>query len=131
MDSHAAEALLDLAKDASAGMRGADGKQSLVQLEERSGDLLSATEWFLDSGRTDEALRLANALYRFWITKQQFDVGAVWFHRVLAAPGGDETLRGQALLHAGFMPFWLGDDQRAAELFGQSWRLAAGLAIPR
>ena len=33
----------------------------------------AAMAWFVDAGRTDEALRLANALYRFWITKQRFD----------------------------------------------------------
>ena len=86
------------------------------QLEARSDDLLAALGWFVDAGRTDEALRLANALYRFWITKQRFEEGAVWFDRVLGSPGGDDRLRGKASLYAGFMPFWLGDDGRAAEL---------------
>ena len=83
-------------------------------------DLLAALAWFIDAGRTDEALRLANALYRFWITKQRFAEGAVWFDRVLASPGGDALLRCKATLNAGFMPFWMGDDERAAELFGQA-----------
>ena len=65
-------------------------------------------DWFVDERRTDEALRLANALYRFWITKQRFDEGAAWFDRVLGSPGGDEGLRGRACLNAGFMPFWTG-----------------------
>jgi hypothetical protein len=56
-------------------------------------------------------------LYRFWITRQRFAVGAVWFDRVLASPGGDERLRGRAFLNAGFMPFWMGDDVRASRLF--------------
>jgi non-specific serine/threonine protein kinase len=130
MDSNAAEALLDIAESASAGIGGPDGKQSLDGLEERSGDLLSAAEWFLGSGRTDEALRLVDALYRFWITKQRFDEGAVWFDRALAAPGGDERLRGRALLHAGFMPFWMGDDERAAELFDRSLETGRRLEDP-
>ena len=53
--------------------------------------------WFLEAGRTDEAFRVANALYRFWITKQRFAEGAVVFERVLAAPGGDDLLRGKQL----------------------------------
>jgi tetratricopeptide (TPR) repeat protein len=118
MDLRSAEALLDLAEEASAGIRGANAKGSIEQLEERSDDLLAAMTWFVEEGRTDEGLRLANALYRFWITKQRFEDGAVWFDRVLASPGGDERLRGTALLNAGFMPFWMGDDEQAAELFG-------------
>ena len=128
MDPTAAAALLELAERASAGARGPLAKDSLEQLEERSDDLLAAIAWFVDAGRTDEALRLANALYRFWITKQRFDEGAVWFDRALASPGGDERLRGQACLNAGFMPFWSGDDERAAALFGQA--LEIGRRLP-
>ena len=43
-------------------------------------------------------LRLANALYAFWITKQRFDEGSVWFDRILGSPGGDEARRGTALI---------------------------------
>jgi tetratricopeptide (TPR) repeat protein len=98
--------------------------EALGQLEERLLELQAAMDWFVDAGRTDEALRLANALYRFWITKQRFDEGAAWFNRVLGSPGGDEGLRGRACLNAGFMPFWTGDDAAAAELFGRA--LATG-----
>jgi non-specific serine/threonine protein kinase len=120
MNSLAAESLLDLAEQASAGASGPNAKSSLEQLDERSGDLLAAIAWFVDEGRTDEALRLANALYRFWITKQRFEEGAVWFDRVLGSPGGDELLRGRAFLNGGMMAFWLGDDERASERFGQA-----------
>ena len=106
---------------------GADAKASLEQLDARYDDLLAALAWFIDAGRTDEALRLANALYRFWITKQRFAEGAVWFDRVLALPGGDALLRCRATLNAGFMPFWMGDDERAAELFGQALEMGRSL----
>ena len=130
MDSGGAESLLILAERASARITGPNGKGSLEQLEQRSGDLLAAMDWFVDAGRADEALRLANALYRFWITKQRFDEGAASFNRVLASPGGDPGLRGRASLNAGFMPFWLGDDERAAELFSQSLEIGRRLGDP-
>jgi tetratricopeptide (TPR) repeat protein len=130
MDSGGAESLLILAERAGAEITGPNGKGSLEQLEQRSGDLLAAIDWFVDAGRTDEALRLANALYRFWITKQRFDEGAACFDRVLASPGGDERLRGKASLNAGFMPFWLGDDKHAAELFGRSLEIGRQLGDP-
>ena len=119
MESLDAVALLELAEQAAAGATGPNAKGSLEQLEERTGDLQAAMVWFIDAGRTDDALRLANALYRFWITKQRFDEGAIWFDRVLGSPGGDEHLRCKAIISAGFMPFWMGDDERASALFGE------------
>src|SRR6187397_3053339 len=117
MDARTAESLLEVAVEASAGATGPNAKVSLDTLEERADDLLAAIAWFIDAGRTDDALRLANALYRFWITKQRFAEGALWFDRVLASPGGEDLLRGTALLSAGMMPFWMGHDERASELF--------------
>ena len=111
-------------------MRGAEAKAALQQLDDEHGDLLAAMEWFIDQERTDEALRLAIALYRFWITKQRFDEGALWFDRVLESPGGDPLLRGQASIHAGFMPFWLGQDDRAAVLFERGLEIGRELGDP-
>ncbi len=120
MDGSTAESLLAFAEEVSPGIIGPVARTSLERLEARSGDLLTAIGWFVEAGRTDEALRLANALYRFWITTQRFQEGAVCFDRVLGAPGGDELLHGRAFLNAGFMPFWMGDDARASELFGEA-----------
>lgn len=124
MDTRQAHSLLDVAEEASAGATGPDAKASLERLDQHLTDLQAAMEWFVDHGRTDEALRLANALYRFWITKQRFDEGAAWFDRVLA------TRCGEASLSAGFMPFWLGDDERAAALFGRALEIGRELADP-
>ena len=110
MDLRTAETTLEFAEEASAAATGPDAKDALERLETRLDDLLAAMDWFLDAGRIDEAFRVANALYRFWITKQRFAEGAVAFERVLAAPGGDDLLRGKAALYAGMMPFWMGDD---------------------
>ena len=71
--------------------------------------------WFIDADRPDDGRRIANAMYRFWITQQRFDEGALWFGRVFAEDGGDEHLRAKAMVNAGFMPFWTGDDAQAAE----------------
>jgi tetratricopeptide (TPR) repeat protein len=127
VDARTAESMLELAEQLSAGATGPTAKASLEQLEARLDDVLAAITWFVDAGRTDEALRLANALYRFWITKQRFAEGAAWFDRVLAAPDGDELLRGKASLYAGFMPFWMGDDERAADLFGEALEIGRRL----
>jgi tetratricopeptide (TPR) repeat protein len=127
MDATTAESLLARAEEASPRLRGPDAKVALEVLETGHDDLLAAIRWFTDGGRTDEAMRLANALYRFWITQQRFDEGAEWFDIVLSASGGDPRLRGAASINAAFMPFWLGQDDRAAELFGRGLEIGRQL----
>jgi tetratricopeptide (TPR) repeat protein len=109
-------------------LTGSTARASLDGLLERHADVLAAVAWFIDAGRPDDSLRIANAMYRFWITQQRFDEGALWFDRVLAHGDGDALLRGRALLNAGFMPFWTGDDARASELFGQALETGRRLA---
>ncbi|HEX5147841.1 MAG TPA: hypothetical protein VFW02_02085, partial [Candidatus Limnocylindrales bacterium] len=128
MDAGDAGSMLEIAERVSAGITGPDGKAALGQLEEQLPELGAAMAWFVDAGRTNEALRLANALYRFWMTKQRFEEGAAWFDRALGSPGGDDGLRGKACLYGGFMPFWMGDDAAAADLFGRSLEIARRLA---
>jgi tetratricopeptide (TPR) repeat protein len=127
MDALQADSLLGLAEQAAAALTGPDAKETVELLERRSDALVAAIDWFVGADRTDDALRLANAMYRYWITRQRFDEGAHWFDWALGGPDGDERLRGRALLNAGFMPFWLGDDERAAELFGQALETAQRL----
>jgi tetratricopeptide (TPR) repeat protein len=125
MEAIRAQAILDLAEDLSPRLREADARAALDELERNHDDLVAAMAWFVDQRQIDEALRLANALYRYWITQQKFAEGADWFDRVLAAPGGDMRRRGSAHNYAGFMPFWMGEDDRAADHFNR------GLAIGR
>jgi tetratricopeptide (TPR) repeat protein len=118
MDSSTATRLLELVEGLSPTITGPTAKESLERLEARSGDFQAALDWFVEAGRPDEALRLANALYRFWITTRRFEDGDRGFESVLRSGAGDVRLRGRASLNAGFMPFWQGDDERAATLFG-------------
>ena len=127
MDAASASALLALADQLSPGLTGHDAGESLERLDTRSDELLAAIAWFVDEGRVDEALRLTNALYRLWIVKRRFEEGDRAFARVLEPGTGDDRLRARAYLSAGFMPFWMGDDDRAGSLFGQSLELARQL----
>ena len=120
MDLRSAESLLAFAEEAGAEASGPNAREALEGLEQRTDDLLAAIGWLLDAGRTGDALRLTNALYRLWITRQRFEEGAAWYERVLASPGGDAPARGRAQLYAGMMSFWVGDDVRATERFEQA-----------
>jgi predicted ATPase len=96
MDASTAETLLAFAEEVSPGITRPAARTSLERLEARSEDLLAAIGCFVDADRTDEALRLANSLYRYWITTQRFQEGAVWFDRVLGSPDGRDVRCHQA-----------------------------------
>jgi tetratricopeptide (TPR) repeat protein len=127
LDSAKAVSLLNLAEKASPQLTGPTAKGALERLEEHSDDLLLAIGWFVDEGRADEALRLTNALYRLWITQRRFEEGDRWFARVLESGDGDELLRGRASYYAGFMPFWMGDDDAARSRFSQALEIGSRL----
>jgi len=122
-----ATAMLALAEEVAPMLTGPNAGESLEALDGRSDEMVRAIAWFLEEGRSDEALRLANALYRLWIMKRQFTDGDRWFGRVLESGAGDDRLRARAFIHAGFMPFWMGDDERAGSLFGQGLEISRQL----
>jgi len=89
VDAQAAETVLKFAEPTGPELKGPGAKAAFGRLEEKYGDLLGAAiQWFIGECRTDEGLRLANALYSFWITKQRFDEGSVWFDRIAKARAG-------------------------------------------
>ena len=127
MDSASAVSLLDLAEELAPGMTGPSAAESIEEVDARSDEMVAALAWFVDAGRPDEALRLANALYRLWIVKRRFEEGDRVFASVLDTGAGDDRLRARAYLNAGFMRFWMGNDERAGSLFGRSLELARQL----
>jgi tetratricopeptide (TPR) repeat protein len=127
MDSATATSLLELAEQISPSLSGPTAGEFLERLDAGSGEMLAAIAWFLDAGRTDEALRLANALYRFWIMKRRFEDGDRWFDRVLESGAGEERLRARAFISGGFMPFWIGHDDRARSRFSQGLEISRRL----
>ena len=127
INSVTAISLLATIEELAPTLTGPDARQSLERLDVELAEILAALTWFIDQKRFDEALRLANGLYRFWLTQRRFEEGAQWFGKVLESGEGDETLRGRTYLYAGFMPFWMGDDERATVLFTQSLEIARSI----
>jgi tetratricopeptide (TPR) repeat protein len=117
--------LLPRLEELSARLRGPDGATALAELEATYPAMVELFQLSVDEAQANVALRLTNAMYRYWINQKQFEEGGRWFDQALALPGGDDRLRGEASVLAGFMPFWQGNDDRAAALFHD------GLAIGR
>ena len=91
MDASSAESILAYVEATAPGITGPDARVALDGLLERHADVLAAMTWFIEADRPDDALRIANAMYRFWITQQRFDEGALWFGRVLARTAATST----------------------------------------
>jgi tetratricopeptide (TPR) repeat protein len=123
MDAQIAESLLSFVEGVGPEMRGPQAKAVFGQLEQRYGELLSAIQWFIVRGRTDESLRLASTLVPFWMATKRLDEGLACFDRALALPGGGDAVRGRALFDAGYLAFWQGDDAQSTLLQNQAVEL--------
>jgi tetratricopeptide (TPR) repeat protein len=113
-------ALLTLAEEAGAELKGLEAKTYLERLEPEEASFHSAVEWFVDQGRGNQAIRLAASLPDFWSAIGRVDAGRALLERALAAPAPNEALRGRALFEAGLLAFWQGNDARARSLHEES-----------
>jgi predicted ATPase len=114
------------ARERQSGMREL-GADSLIRFERELPSLRAALAGLVEDGRSEEALRLGAALWRFWLNRTQYHDAAAWLE--LAAVD-DPTLpldvRAAALGAAGGIAFYVHDDVDRAETF---WR--EGLELRR
>lgn len=127
MDEKAARSLLDLATELTPRLRGLDRESTFNQLGERYEELLEALRWFLAEGLADEAIGLARSLAPYWQATRRLEEGTGWFERALGLSGGDDEVRGRALVEAGLLWFWRGDDESADALFERALELGREL----
>jgi len=100
---------LSLAEEAESNLRGAKHQQWIQTLEVEHGNLLQALRWNLDSDHIEHGMRLAGALYRFWLDKGRLREGTSWFQAFLSADQEiPEQIRAKALLGAGSLAGNLG-----------------------
>jgi len=90
-------------------------------------DIQAALQWHLDRGETSAGCQLANALVTVWLGTNRIPDGDAWFSRLLAPPGEADATRALALHQQGYLVFWGGEHDRAAERFRESLDLAASL----
>ncbi len=80
-----------LAAEAGAALTGPDAAEALEQLDLEHANLRSALEWLLTDRESDEALRLAAGLWRFWWIRGHLHEGRAWLRRALASYDGAPT----------------------------------------
>lgn len=116
MDARAAELLLNFAEGAVPRLRGLDSGAALDQLGRQYGELQAALRWFIDQARATEAFRLTRSLVPFWMATKRLEEGTGWLDSVLKLTGGQDAHRGRAMVDAGYLAFWKGDDERSSSL---------------
>ncbi|HEY4865537.1 MAG TPA: tetratricopeptide repeat protein [Candidatus Dormibacteraeota bacterium] len=111
---------LGLVDSAYSGLRRRSSESWLNRMESERDSLAAAVGWFITSGRSEEALRMAAWLWRFWFLHGYVDECRRWLGEVLSmAPVPDTPDAAEALLGAGFAAHYQAD-YRAAESFFMS-----------
>ena len=109
-DRHAA-AFAALAEASEGRLFGEERKALLDRLELDHDNFRTALDWCIAHGRTEQALALAAALWRFWQMRGHLREGRARLEAALALPGGEQfpEARKKALEAAGGIAYWQAD----------------------
>jgi tetratricopeptide (TPR) repeat protein len=112
---------LGLAERAEPRLIGGEQAAWLDRLEVEHPNLQAALRYCVESGRTEAALQLVGALWRFWAVRGYYQEGRGWLEAALkgssdASPG----FRAKALNAAGYLALSRGDHQTARSLLEES-----------
>jgi predicted ATPase/DNA-binding CsgD family transcriptional regulator len=77
---------------------------ALDELDREVDNLRGALDWRIQQGRSDDAMRMATALFLFWLRNRAHE-GATRLTEALALPGGEPVSRALALVSLGYLLF--------------------------
>jgi predicted ATPase/class 3 adenylate cyclase len=107
-------------------LTGADRAIWLDRLDREHENVRTALDWCARS-RSPEGLRLAGAMWRFWLARGHWTEGRRWLSQMLETFRDEETApRAKAFLGAGALAFNQRDHDAAIDLLNQSSSLSGG-----
>jgi len=109
-----ADAYLGVAETAATHLLGTERKRWLDLLTADHENLRAALTHLAMPSRTDDALRLVSAMWRFWQIKGHTYEARQRIDMVVALPGGSPRFRAKALEASGGIAWWQGDLPRAS-----------------
>jgi non-specific serine/threonine protein kinase len=120
---------LALAEQAEPQLTGANPKRWLDQLEQEHDNLRAVFERALHNGQSDEGLRLAGAIWRFWSLRSHFREGSERLETLLQATqtAGPTALRAKVLSGAATLEQNQGDYEEARLLNEEALRIRRAL----
>lgn len=96
-----------------------------VPLEPEWGNLSAALAWSIAAHDPGLGMRLASALFGFWMLRGQIREGIDWLERLLVAGVGEPpVVRGRAAMALGYLTWCAGDWTRAEVLAAEALALA-------
>jgi predicted ATPase/class 3 adenylate cyclase/predicted negative regulator of RcsB-dependent stress response len=124
---------LQVAEEAEPLLRSVEQQAWLDRLETEHDNLRSALTWSASAdGNAEGGLRLAGALWWFWLARAHFFEGRGWLSAMLAgAADGHTVARGKALYGAGELAFQQGDYPAARASYTESLALRRQLGDRR
>jgi predicted ATPase/class 3 adenylate cyclase len=126
-ERHAAYCLA-LAEEARLKIDSATSIAWMERLEQEHDNLRAALAWALEPGKGETALRLAAALFLFWLRRSYWSEGRRWLeHALVQNSGASAAVRAQALSGAGVLASFQSDYARAVALSEESLALFRGL----
>ena len=113
---------------AEADLKGPSPDAWFARLDADSAGLEEALAWSLEHD-PEQGLRLAGAVWPYWLARGRLDSGRAWLAKVLAATEwGDRTAaRAKALYGAGTLAFIQGDREPSLRLHTESLAIAREL----
>ncbi len=123
---------LRLAEEAEPELRGLEQPTWLRRLETEYDNLRVALDWSQGSAESESGLRLAGALFRFWLLRGHVDEGRHWLEGTLsrADPTLRTTARAKALRGAGFLAIGHGNLPAGRSRSEQSLAISRELGEP-
>jgi predicted ATPase/DNA-binding CsgD family transcriptional regulator len=117
---------LALAEEAETKLKGPAQLEWLECLEVEYGNVRAALSWALEAGEAGLGLRIAGAMWWFWLVRGYTSEGCRWLEGMLAKYDGPLVhVRAKALVGAGRLLLERGDPERATDL------LAKGVTLLR
>ncbi len=108
---------LALAETAAPALVGPSQLNWVNRLEHEHPNLRAALTWAVAQEQQEIALRLSNAIWRFWVLRNLLSEGRRWFEQALAlGPAQANTIWAQAFYQVGTLA-WLQNDYPQAQIF--------------
>ena len=82
-------------------------------LDSEYGEVRAALSWSLESGRIEAGLRIAVAIYQYWVIRDYAEEGLAWLERLIlnAGDGVPPAVRANALAYAAFLAGFRGNTE--------------------
>jgi predicted ATPase/DNA-binding SARP family transcriptional activator len=104
----------ELALRTAPGLFGPDEQVCLERLEADHDNLRAALAWYVDCGRSKQALQLVGALWWLWFSRGHLMEGGDWIQRALAIDDLPSRERVRALRAGSHLSWWRGDYEQCS-----------------